>query len=80
MQTSIQKLYNNRQVQAHFVRRAHKRHNLEIEKANLLVQQQESEKDKIATFKSASITIDKLSKSRDREKNDDNKSIYLFFH
>lgn len=62
MQTSIQKLYNNRQVQVHFVRRAHKRHNLEIEKANLLVQQQTSEKDKRATFRTAEITIDKLSK------------------
>ncbi|KAI8088609.1 hypothetical protein BDF21DRAFT_491591 [Thamnidium elegans] len=65
LQTSIQKLYNNRQVQANFVHRAHKRHNLEIEKANLLVQQQGSEKDKIATFKSASVTIDKLKKVYD---------------
>ncbi|KAG2195239.1 hypothetical protein INT47_007968 [Mucor saturninus] len=62
LQTSIQKSYSNRQIQVHFVRRAHKRHNLEIEKANLLVQQQVSEKDKIATFKAASVTIDKLSK------------------
>ncbi len=46
----------------HFVRRAHKRHNLEIEKANLLVQQQVSEKDKRAVFKTAETTIDKLSK------------------
>ncbi|GAA5805570.1 hypothetical protein HPULCUR_011089 [Helicostylum pulchrum] len=65
LQSSIQKLYNNRQVQANFVHRAHKRHNLEIEKANLLVQQQGSEKDKIATFKSASVTIDKLKKVYD---------------
>ncbi|OAD08165.1 hypothetical protein MUCCIDRAFT_154850, partial [Mucor lusitanicus CBS 277.49] len=49
-QTSIQKLYNNRQIQVHFVRRAHKRHNLEIEKANLMVQQQATENDKRAAF------------------------------
>ncbi|KAI8372072.1 hypothetical protein EDC96DRAFT_542477 [Choanephora cucurbitarum] len=65
LQTSIQKLYNKRQLQAHFVRRAHKRHNLEIEKANLLVQQQTNEKDKLAKFKSAEITIDKLKKIYD---------------
>ncbi|RCI03648.1 hypothetical protein CU098_011825, partial [Rhizopus stolonifer] len=65
LQTSIQKLYNNRQLQVHFVRRAHKRHNLEIEKANLLVQQQTNEKDKMATFKAAEVTIDKLKKVYD---------------
>ncbi|CAO0789539.1 unnamed protein product [Mucor circinelloides] len=64
-QTSIQKLYNNRQIQVHFVRRAHKRHNLEIEKANLLVQQQATENDKRAAFKMAEITIEKLKKVYD---------------
>ncbi|KAI7901779.1 uncharacterized protein BX663DRAFT_512395 [Cokeromyces recurvatus] len=60
LQASIQKLYNNRQIQVHFVRRAHKRHNLEIEKANLLVQQQTTDEEKRAVFESAQITIDKL--------------------
>ncbi|KAK4520198.1 uncharacterized protein ATC70_008329 [Mucor velutinosus] len=64
-QTSIQKLYNNRQIQVHFVRRAHKRHNLEIEKANLMVQQQATENDKRAAFKMAEITIEKLKKVYD---------------
>lgn len=70
LQTSIQKLYNNRQIQVHFVRRAHKRHNLEIEKANLLVQQQISEKDKRATFRTAETTIDKLKKVYEEALND----------
>ncbi|KAI8368984.1 hypothetical protein BD560DRAFT_398266 [Blakeslea trispora] len=65
LQASIQKLYSKRQLQAHFVRRAHKRHNLEIEKANLLVQQQTNEKDKLIKFKSAEVTIDKLKKIYD---------------
>lgn len=44
---------------------AHKRHNLEIEKANLLVQQQATENDKRAAFKMAEITIEKLKKVYD---------------
>jgi DNA-binding Xre family transcriptional regulator len=38
---------------------------MEIEKANLLVQQQLTEKDKRATFKMAEMTIDKLKKVYD---------------
>lgn len=38
---------------------------MEIEKANLLVQQQLTEKDKQATFRMAEMTIDKLKKVYD---------------
>ncbi|KAI9259342.1 hypothetical protein BY458DRAFT_517081 [Sporodiniella umbellata] len=60
LQSSVQKLYNKRQLQAHFVRKAHQRHNQEIEKANLLVEQKISEEDKQVAFKSAQPTIEKL--------------------
>lgn len=60
LQTSVQKLYNNRQLQVHFVRKAHKRHNQEIEKANALVEQKKTEEDKQAAFKMAQPTIEKL--------------------
>ncbi|KAL9557181.1 hypothetical protein MBANPS3_001523 [Mucor bainieri] len=74
-QTLIQKLYNNRQIQVHFVRRAHKRHNLEIEKANLMVQQQATENDKRAAFKMAEITIEKLKKVYDEALGDLDKIV-----
>ncbi|KAI9478813.1 MAG: hypothetical protein EXX96DRAFT_482900 [Benjaminiella poitrasii] len=41
-------------------KQAHKRHNLEIEKANLLVKQQTTEEEKRAVFETAQVTIDKL--------------------
>ncbi|KAI8647452.1 hypothetical protein BD408DRAFT_408576 [Parasitella parasitica] len=64
-QASIQRLYDSRQLQVHAVRKAHKRHNLEIEKANLLVQQQTTDNEKRATFKKAEINIDSLKKVYD---------------
>ncbi|KAI8979850.1 hypothetical protein BDF20DRAFT_872027 [Mycotypha africana] len=65
LQNSIQKLYNDRHIQIQLVRKAHKRHNMEIEKANLLVQQQTTDDEKLAVYKSAELTIDKLKKVYD---------------
>ncbi|CEP16551.1 hypothetical protein [Parasitella parasitica] len=64
-QASIQRLYTSRQLQVDAVRKAHKRHNLEIEKANLLVQQETTDAEKRATFKKAEINIGNLKKVYD---------------
>ncbi|RCH88389.1 hypothetical protein CU097_008212 [Rhizopus azygosporus] len=70
LQSSIQKLYNNRQLQVHFVRRAHKRHNQEIEKANILVEGKSTEEEKQAAFKTAQATVEKLKSVYDEGLND----------
>ncbi|KAI8972484.1 hypothetical protein BDB01DRAFT_809916 [Pilobolus umbonatus] len=65
LQLSIQKIYHNRQIQIHIVRKTHRSHNLEIEKANQLVEQQETEQEKEAIYKSAEASIDRLKKLYD---------------